>query len=166
MNKLLWLTTSQTIGCILVIWGHSYPFGVEFPDSLLWGKQFLYSFHMAFFVIISGFLCGYSKGYNKYGVNIYLKNRALKLLVPYFVISLIGLFPKIVAASYINDAMPEQGNICVFFIRTLLVPRDGIWGHFWFLPMLFGIQIIALFFIRLYDRNKIVYSLSLGILLG
>lgn len=165
VNKLLWVTASQAIGCILVIGGHSYPFGVELPDSLLWGKQFLYSFHMAFFVIISGFLCGYSKGYNKYGVNAYLKNRAAKLLVPYFVISLIGLFPKIVAASYINDAMPEQISI-YFFIRTLLVPRDGIWGHFWFLPMLFFIQIIALSFIRLYDKNKIAYSLSLGILLG
>lgn len=165
MNKLEWITTSQTIGCILVIMGHSYPFGVDIPDSLLWGRQFLYSFHMAFFIIISGFLCGYSKGYNKYGINTYFKNRAVKLLIPYFVITLIGLLPKIVAAPYINDAMPEQVSIS-FIIHTLLVPRDSVWGHFWFLPMLFFIQIIALPFIRLYDRNKIVYILSLVILLG
>lgn len=165
MNKLIWITTAQVIGCLLVIWGHSYPFKIYIPEGLSFLKAFLYSFHMAFFVLISGFLCGYSKGYNKYGTGIYIKNRAVKLLVPYFALSLIALLPKIMVASYINDAMPEEVSAW-FFIRTLFIPREGVWGHFWFLPMLFFVQIIALFFIKLYDWNKKGYFVLLAFMLG
>lgn len=64
----------------------------------------------------------------------YTGNRAVKLLVPYFVISLIGLIPKILASSVLNDKL----NVDVIsIVRAFLVPREGVWGHFWFLPMIY-----------------------------
>lgn len=147
-----WITNAQILGCILVVAGHSFPFGVEIPNIMLIGRSFLYSFHMAFFVFISGFLFGYSRGDEKYGTILYIKKRFIRLMVPYFVISLVGLIPKLLAASYINDAVPNNIN-CEYLITSLFVPRDGVWGHFWFLPMLFLVQLIGLLGAYLYNRS-------------
>lgn len=76
----------------------------------------------------------------------------MKLLVPYFVISLFGFIPKLLAASYINDAIPNNMG-WEHLIECLFVPREGVWGHFWFLPMLFMVQLIGLLGAYLYERS-------------
>ena len=62
------------------------------------------------------------------------------MLVPYFLISLIGLVPKILASSVLNDTLNMDA---MAIVRAFLVPREGVWGHFWFLPMIYLIGIIG-----------------------
>ena len=147
--------------------GHSFPFGVEIPNIMLVGRSFLYSFHMAFFVFISVFLFGYSGGSEKQGTILYIKKRFTRLMVPYFVISLAGLIPELLAASYINDAVPNNIT-CECLISSLFVSRDGVWGHFWFLPsmfLMFSFGIIVpltiIYYIRLIDKKLNNNKLSL-----
>lgn len=159
-DKITWIVIGQIVGCFLVVAGHSFPFGIDIPVALEMNKTFLYLFHMSFFVFISGFLFGYSGGYEKYGTTQYIKKRAIRLLIPYFIISFIGLIPKFLVAPYINDATPD-GFSWKYLMECLFVPRDGVWGHFWFLPMLFLVQLIGFLGAYVYKKSVKLYCLLL-----
>ncbi len=66
--------------------------------------------------------------------------RAKRLLIPYFVLSLIGILPKYIFSSVLNDSLQLDA---MSLTRAFLVPRENIWGHFWFLPMIFFMGVIA-----------------------
>ena len=131
--ELKYITLAQIIGCCLVILGHSFPFVTPYPCVLMEGCRFLYTFHMPLFVWCSGFLFAHTMQTRKTFAQ-YASQRALKLLVPYFLISLIGLVPKILASSVLNDTLNMDA---MEIVRAFLVPREGVWGHFWFLPMIY-----------------------------
>lgn len=143
--ELKYITLAQIIGCCLVILGHSFPFVTPYPCVLMEGCRFLYAFHMPLFVWCSGFLFAHTMQTERKTFVQYVSQRALKLLVPYFLISLIGLVPKILASSVLNDTLNMDA---MEIVRAFLVPREGVWGHFWFLPMIYlivsGICIIVL----------------------
>ena len=137
--ELKYITLAQIIGCCLVILGHSFPFVTPYPCVLMEGCRFLYTFHMPLFVWCSGFLFAHTMQTRKTFAQ-YASQRALKLLVPYFLISLIGLVPKILASSVLNDTLNMDA---MEIVRAFLVPREGVWGHFWFLPMIYLIGVIG-----------------------
>lgn len=132
--ELRYITIVQIVGCCLVVLGHSFPFVTPYPSGVTKSISFLYAFHMPLFVWCSGFLFAHTMQSDRKSLAQYTGNRAVKLLVPYFVISLIGLIPKILASSVLNDKL----NVDVIsIVRAFLVPREGVWGHFWFLPMIY-----------------------------
>lgn len=90
-------------------------------------KLFVYSFHMPVFVFCSGVLLVLSDADRKYTFPAYLKRRALRLLLPYFVFSLIGIVPKVLLSSVLNDSLRFE---FLQIVRAFLVPRESIWGHF------------------------------------
>ena len=118
----------------MVILGHSFPLASPYPCEVANCVRFLYLFHMPLFVWCSGFLFAHTMQSHRLSLAHYMGKRAVKLLVPYFVISLFGLIPKIVASSVLNDTLNMDA---ISLIRAFLVPREGVWGHFWFLPMIF-----------------------------
>lgn len=127
------LTWVQFLCCLLVIYGHSFPFVTPYPKALEISKQFVYAFHMPVFVFCSGVLLVVSDAAQKHSFPSYLKRRAVRLLIPYMVFSLLGIVPKILLSSFLNDKL----NLDFWQIfRAFLVPRENIWGHFWFLPMI------------------------------
>ena len=128
------LTWVQFLCCLLVIYGHSFPFVTPYPKALEISKQFVYAFHMPVFVFCSGVLLVVSDAAQKYSFPSYLKRRAVRLLIPYMVFSLLGIVPKILLSSFLNDKLSL--DFWQIF-RAFLVPRENIWGHFWFLPMIF-----------------------------
>ena len=95
---------------------------------------------MPLFVWCSGYLFAYTNQTGRKSCKDYLSQRSLRLLVPYFVFSLIGLIPKIVASPVLNDTLELDA---VQLIRAFFVPREGVWGHFWFLPMIYFIGILG-----------------------
>ena len=70
----------------------------------------------------------------------FVKQRAIRLLVPYFALSLIGILPKYIFSSVLNDSLQLDW---LSLTRAFLVPRENIWGHFWFLPMIFFMGCLA-----------------------
>lgn len=143
------ITLMQVLGCIFVIMGHSYPFVTPFPSALLHFRSFIYCFHMPLFVFCSGVLLQVSHSSEKYGFLQFLKRRTMRLLLPYFVFSLLGVIPKILLAPMLNDSFSLD-----FWelIRAFFVPRENIWGHFWFLPMIFFCGLIGYGFSCLFRK--------------
>lgn len=137
-NEYSFVTWMQMIGCVLVILGHSYTFVSEIPSAALSIRTFIYYFHMPLFVWCSGYLLVKTKQCDKYSFSEYTKRRFLRIMVPYFLFSLIGIIPKIALSSVLNDSLEIDG-----LIRAFLVPRESIWGHFWFLPMIFFLGLIG-----------------------
>lgn len=130
LAEVLWV---QLIATYLVVMGHSYPFTEAVPRWLALSQRFLYLFHMPLFVWISGYLLVYTRQ-SKHAAGKYLSKRFRKLLVPYIALSVLALLPKFAVQPYLNDSVTLDGYA---LIRTFLVPRENVWGHFWFLPMIF-----------------------------
>lgn len=153
MKELRYITLAQIIGCFLVIWGHSYPFVTPIPETISNSRGFIYLFHMPLFVFCSGFLFAYTRQTERKSLRLYVTQRVKKLLLPYLVFSLIGLFPKYFTQSVLNDTLTLD---FVSLVRVFLVPRENIWGHFWFLPMIYILGVLSFIFDKFFfsDADK------------
>lgn len=120
----------RVIGILLVIWGHSYPFEVQIPGWLDMIRCIVYSFHMPLFILISGYLAEKSRK----TPGDYIAGRAKRLLIPYFALSLAAFFPKVLVQRYLNDSVEFSA---AYLLRSELIPRENVWGHFWFIPVIF-----------------------------
>ena len=132
--------------CIfLVVLGHSiilYSSGwdlyetavsVPFLDLL---KKFIDIIQMPLFFSLSGYLFVFTHG-KKRGFLPLLKNKALRLLVPYLGISVCFLLPLRLAIGYPS----YQGMAVRTFLQKLLTSSDV--GHLWFLPALFCVFVLS-----------------------
>ena len=122
-----------TIGIVLVLIGHSHSSDwSQFENTVLVSViRFIYTFHMPLFFFISGFLFQNSGRLEIDGLGKWVKDKSVRLLAPYFFWSLIALVPKYYLE---NRSMAGLGNAVV---DLAINPRAGVWGHFWFLPVLF-----------------------------
>ncbi len=137
-QQLTFISFAYAIGIILVVFGHSYPLGNSYvPQFMLYIRSFIYSFHMPLFFFISGVLMKYTHRGKSLCMGEYLyfiRKKAMRLLTPYFVLTLLAFVPKILVAQYVTNKVLVTFN---YFIKVFLVPRESIWGHFWFIPVLF-----------------------------
>ena len=135
-----------SIGTILAVFGHSRPnTGFGYEGSIL--NQiiiFIYTFHMPLFFAIAGFLLYNSKSLVNKSFGMFVKDKALKLLTPYFILTAIFLIPK----GYIEFGGFEFLTP-TFLLKVFFSPRDNTWGHFWFLPVLFVCYVIVAGFKKL-----------------
>lgn len=139
-NTLLFISMLQAIGCLFVVFGHSYPVNIKPPlvlDSL---REFIYTFHMPLFILLSGYLFVYTNGLARKGYKKFIIDKVIKLIIPYIVLSLVAYIPKYLFSQFLNDKV--EINIS-YLVRTFLVPRENIWGHFWFLPTLLNCFIVS-----------------------
>lgn len=120
-----------SIGTLLVVFGHSHSsdwstFQGTILESLI---AFVYTFHMPLFFFIAGFLFIDSESFKKVGYRKWIRNKAVKLLTPYIILSVAAMIPK----YYLEN----HSFITVsYLIDAILKPRAGVWGHFWFIPVL------------------------------
>ncbi len=129
-----------SIGTILAVFGHSHPNGgFGYEGSIL--NQiiiFVYTFHMPLFFVIAGMLLYGSRSLKDKSYGAFIKEKALKLLTPYFVLTTLFLIPK----GFIEYGSFEFLNF-EYVLKAFFSPRHNTWGHFWFLPVLFLCYIIA-----------------------
>lgn len=153
----------QIVATYLVILGHSYPFITPLPEWLIQTQIFIYCFHMPLFVWISGYLLIYTQQADRYSTKAFIKKRTLKLLVPYVVLSVIAFVPKLFLQTYLNDSVSFDAYS---MLRMFLVPRENVWGHFWFLPMIFLLGITGIVVDKIlskFYKPKVGWLLILGI---
>lgn len=150
--NLSWVTLAQMMGCVMVIFGHSFPFVTDVPRVLELSQVWLYCFHMPLFVWCSGFLFVYTHQTEKNGLRAFACKRAIKILVPYVMLSLVGMVPKALFASVLNDSLSLDAYSLT---RAFLVPRENIWGHFWFLPMIYLLGVGGYMLDSLYRITKL-----------
>lgn len=140
-NKIGFIATARCIGILLVVFGHSYPFEVYIPPALWAVNGFIYTFHMPLFLFLSGYLVTL----NTRSTVSYIRRRCVRLLIPYFALSIIAFIPKTMVQQFLNDSV----ELSVWYlIKTELVPRDNVWGHFWYIPVAFTLSFIGILMVK------------------
>lgn len=151
-EKNLMISWSYCLGTVLVIFGHSHPLGsTYYPQFLHKVIEFIYLFHMPLFFFLSGFLLEYTGNLKNIQLKKYMKKKIDLLLIPYIFLSIIGIIPKYLLASYTTD------NISINFItiiKMIFSPREGVWGHLWFTPTLLVVLLISILLYKI-KNNKI-----------
>ncbi|WP_028973460.1 acyltransferase family protein [Spirochaeta cellobiosiphila] len=157
-NHIIWIDNAKAIGIILVMVGH-----LNFPkEIIIW----LYSFHMPLFFFISGIL---AKSGKEHSIFKFIKNRAERLLVPYFMFALFSyLFWLLIGRRFgadssldINLLKPLLGILYSNGINNWLIFNAPLW----FLTCLF-ITEIEFFMISKLTRVRMLIVLLLMITLG
>lgn len=124
---------------LLVMLGHSFvqvPFNsLEAAPWSMWLNNSVYSFHMAVFFAVSGFL--YNCGGGKSSASI-LRSKALRLLVPYLFVTLIVMGAKLVTPGGMT-ANPLSSGL---WANVAFVLLDC--GNRWFVYILFVVFALAL----------------------
>ena len=155
-EKINFISTARVIGILLVVFGHSYPFDVYIPGFLWDVQRWVYQFHMPLFVFLSGYLLAKTRR----SVGDYIGSRAVKLLIPYFVLSLAAYVPKVLVQSLLNDSVELSLG---YLLRTELVPRENVWGHFWYIPVVFFLGCIGIVMLKAMRENKAVRIAALAV---
>lgn len=163
-KRISYIAQAQLIGCLLVVLGHSIPLNWNVPNLIYNIDVFIYTFHMPLFFFISGFLFEKTNSVNRYNYVSYVKKRSAKLMLPYVVLTLIGFVPKTLMVKFFDD---ESSFSIKYFIECFLIPRQNVWGHFWFLPTLLIISTFAFLFSKLKaSRLKKVFYILVAVLFG
>lgn len=137
------------VGILLVIIGHA-----QTPLS-----RVIYGFHMALFFFLSGYC--FSNKYVKTWKTIllFLKNRFIRLLIPFF------LFPAI--AFFIIPHAPV--SVTEMYGSVMETYPSNIFGTFWFLRALFFVCILSAISIKVMTRlpkDYAILTLLMASLLG
>ena len=155
-KKIAYIAIAQLIGCILVILGHSIPLNWQIPQVIYRADVFLYTFHMPLFFFVSGYLFYKTKSFERYTFGAYIKKRSFRLMLPYVALTLIGFIPKILTNRFFGDGARLS---VIYFVKAFLVPRENVWGHFWFLPTLLLISLFSFAFAKLKNKSPAAYGI-------
>ena len=136
------------VAIISVLICHSvivYPVNLE---SVAWCrvlKEFVSSYQMPLFFMISGFLCSYKGNYGGY-----LLARVKRILIPYAVFNAAALLLRVVGGNLVNRKMDFKSALFQFFFQGTSS------GGYWFLYALFVISAIAPLFSIILKKNRLL----------
>jgi fucose 4-O-acetylase-like acetyltransferase len=142
-TRVIWIDYAKGIGIILVVYGH-VMIGLNNAKILQQGDlftryfldfslNFTYTFHMALFFFLSGLLASSKKITSWVDLSAFLRKKAVAILYPYLIWSLIQGSLNALMSPYTNAPF----NILDLPGRILVVPI----GHFWFLYVLFAYHV-------------------------
>lgn len=149
---------------LLVVIGHCYYYeiatnygGIDYNNLyshnlmeifLEFLKNTIYVFHMPAFIALSGALFFYSiERVREGGFYSFIREKGLRLLVPYLVVSLLYSFPLKLSTGYFSG--------CSSIVKAEIIGQILVQGntHLWYLLTLFCLFILA-FVLEKIDRNS------------
>lgn len=137
-----YITFLQSYTATLVVFGHSFA-----KEGITdWARvtiNFLYSFHMPLFFLIAGFLFAYSLSRQSGSLSSFwsfLKNKAIRLLVPYFAVGSTVYFLRTLPLKSVIS-VPREDSLGAY-VRDMLCP-DSNETYLWFLLSIFVIYLGA-----------------------
>lgn len=151
MKRIKFLDITRAFAIIFIVLGHtlvhSEHCGIIF--------KFLYSFHVVLFFIISGYTF---KRKDKENLFRFIKNKFIRIMIPYFVWALLFLIPYMLLGQSVSDSIGVNSS---FSLKTQIL--NIMYGNgnesalkqnssLWFLPALFSIEIIYSFIIKLIKK--------------
>lgn len=168
-HHLRFISYAQITGIILVVAGHSFH---EYPTSNCYSDllvlRMIYSFHMPLFVFLSGFLTGYQqlvKGDAAPSAPVFLRQKALRLLLPFATLTLVTFVPRAIMSGMADDSIALD---LTSFCRAFLFSNSLVIPYFWFLQALFVLLVTSYGFIRALRHSGLpdswTYLLLAGIL--
>jgi len=135
-ERCAWIDIAKGIGIVLMVLAHTDHVGT-------WGSRWINSFHMPLFFVMAG-LCYDERRYPKYWD--YFKRKCSALLYPYVSLSLLVI--ALMSVLY-------WGNDPAFSSYSLLcnMCRGATLGAFWFIWVLFGVELFYALISRLLCRT-------------
>lgn len=166
-NFVKFIAYMQVIGIILVVFGHSfheYPDGHHGTSMLIY--RMMFSFRMPTFMFVSGFLMAYTTFLNQkkhsLSVNVFVLTKVKRLLVPYFVLTLVTFYPRAAMNSMSDDAIEPSVNGLLkgfLYMDNMPIPL------FWFIQASFLLLVFTYSFIYFSNRFGLNKNVSQAILI-
>ena len=149
--RLNWIDYAKGIGIIFVVFGHVikglYSSKLIDPTFFDYAVNFVYSFHMPLFFILSGYF--FVKSFLKRGTQQFVLNKVETILYPFVIWSLLQTFIEIKLSAYTNNHVKSSE-----LLTCLYLPRS----QFWFLFALFFINILNVFFFNISKKWGVFIS--------
>lgn len=148
-EKINWLLILQGWAMLWVVIGHAFLGG--FREGPAW-ENFLcktaYSFHMPLFMLVSGWLFyltrlksfNPTRGGGNWTYPAILKDKALRLLLPGVVFSIISLAVKI---AFPGEMSRQAGQNLPELVHSYLYPYDNAMRELWFIVTLFWLMLMS-----------------------
>ena len=143
-KQIEWINILRGFAIFLIVFGHS----IGYSRGLTGLSRYLSSFYVPLFFFISGYLFQEN---TKEKLIPFMKRKAKKILIPYFVFALLSLIPYYLFAGNIYSTFGSSETVSNNTISSLLTILYGS-GHgdrliqnspLWFLPCYFLVVIIA-----------------------
>ncbi len=136
------ITIARGIGILLVVLGHAMK-QTGMTDAVIAGLiRLIYSFHMPLFFVLSGFVSVKILEYDKKEeFSAYIKDRAVRLLIPYFVMGILYMPLKYVLSRFARNPYD-------FSSAWKLIIGENPNTTMWFLFTLFWVSVITLVLVR------------------
>ena len=133
---------AKGIGIMLVVIGHAFPDSTQLVSGsfsyILY--RMIYSFHMPFFFFVSGLVSSGIVGVSNWSEKIsQIKKKAMRLLIPYFVIGAIFVPLRIIFGRFARFDYDMSKLYTVFL-------GNNPCGQLWFLYVLFFFSLTAILF--------------------
>lgn len=148
-QRIEWIDTLKFIGMFYIYIGHlGAASGKLYP--------FVFSFHVPLFFFMSGLL--YKKREGLLGLANKIRNSFVKIIIPYIVFSLIGVFIYAIKWNLPTERINEMLLNAAFGIRNQ-VPITSLW----FLPCLFLVVIYYSILDYLVKNRLVIFILSFAL---
>lgn len=139
------INIARGFALLFVVFGHSFPDAAA-PFNMVY--HICYSFHMGLFFILSGFVAANKFISRDYKISTEIKKKSIRLMIPYFVFSVITLVLKVFTEKFANNPFSLKDSWKIFIGVN---PNGGLW----FLWALFVISVIFILLGKL--KHNLVY---------
>ena len=155
-QKIVEISFLHVFAILLVVIGHSF-FQTE---SLI--VDWIYQFHVPLFFFVSGYLFHISVQGKPLQSRIFLRRKAVRLLLPYFVLSTLLFVPKVLFSQFM--VRPIQASWSEY-VLMLVYPYRNVNGSYWFLPTIFLTFVFAVTVLSLSQRRPYLSAKLMSCLL-
>lgn len=150
IKRIDWIDALKGLGMFFVIWGHCLP------TNKYRIRKYIYSFHMPLFFFVSGLTCHKDLDLD---FKSFVKKKIKSLLVPYFIISFIGIFIFAVLYKYgIVEEFDLLDSLFGIFYSNNNVFSAPI-GQLWFVNTLFLTHILFYILNKISKNDKDLFFL-------
>lgn len=151
------LMTCRGIAAFLVVLEHSiirYP--VDLRAQAQWCvllSNFINSFHMPLFFILSGYLTSVQKIDSPAN---WLQKHCKRLLLPCFAMGVVDMLPRLFLQSFVKNPSDIQNSVVNIFLYG---------GYFWFLVTMFLVQLVAGLWMT-YGSKNVLFAISVLLMIA
>ncbi len=151
-KQIEWINILRGFAIFLIVIGHAIGYSQELKEV----SKYLSSFYVPLFFFISGYLFNENK---REEIGIYIKRKAKRILIPYFIFAFLSLIPYYLFAGEIQENLNSKNTISNSIFTSIFAILYGS-GHdnrlpqnspLWFLPCYFIVVVIAKL---IYNKTK------------
>lgn len=161
-KRIVWISILQGLAMLLVVIGHVDLNGQEQDASFpIAGclHRIIYSFHMPLFMFLSGYLFFLTKISKSLGCITVMKNKIIRLYIPFIFFTLMTYILKSVFSSYMKN--PSSWDID-YFLSVFVYYKANPLGEMWFIVAL--LILMTLYPLYLYCSRSKYHEFSLLII--